>query len=108
MHARDLASNPGSLSCFVGGSLVHTVCACVNISVKISVKLSGYYQRTRGLGTYTAMSGENTETKIEPTKESLGSSSLVPRPSDWGEGGGGGGKKACNVNIYRRYPYVLY
>ena len=30
---------------FVGGkeSLVHTVCACVNISVNFSVKLSGYY-----------------------------------------------------------------
>ena len=56
---------------FVGGkeSLVHTVCACVNISVKISVKLSGYYQQTRGLGTYTAMSGENTETKIKPHEE---------------------------------------
>ena len=36
---------------FVGGkeSLVHTVCAYVNISVNFSVKLSGYYQRTRGL-----------------------------------------------------------
>ena len=52
---------------FVGEkeSLVHTVCACVNIYVK----LSGYYQRTRGSGRYTAMSGENTETKIKPHEE---------------------------------------
>ena len=56
---------------FVGGkeSLVHTVCACINISVNFSVKLSGYYQRTRGLDTYTAMSSENTETKIKPHEE---------------------------------------
>ena len=54
-------------------SLVHTVCACINISVKFSVKLSGYYQRTRGLGTYTAISGENTETKkkIKPHEEAV-------------------------------------
>ena len=50
-------------------SLVHTVCACVNISANFSVKLSGYYQQTRGLGTYTAMSGENMETKIKPHEE---------------------------------------
>ena len=50
-------------------SLVHTVCACVNISVKFSVKLSGYYQRTRGLGSYTTMSGENMETNIKPHEE---------------------------------------
>ena len=36
-----------------------------DISVKFSVKLSGYYQRTRGLGT----SGENAETKIKPHEE---------------------------------------
>ena len=56
---------------FVGGkgSQVHAVCACVNISVDFSVKLSGYYQRTRGLDTYTAMSSENTETKTNPHEE---------------------------------------
>ena len=80
-------------------SLVHTVCACVNISVKFSVKLSGYYQRTRGLGTNTAMSGENTETKIKPHEESANSwfskdqdvsvkqrrleNNLVPRKGYW-------------------------
>ena len=47
-------------------SLVHT---CVNISVNFSVKLSGYYQQTRGLGTYTAMSSENTGTKMKPHEE---------------------------------------
>ena len=52
-------------------SLVHTVCTCVNISVNFSVKLSGYYQRTRGLGAYTAMSSENTETKYSPMKSQL-------------------------------------
>ena len=50
-------------------SVVHTVCACANISVNFSVELSGYYQRTCGLDTYTAMSGENTETKIKPHRE---------------------------------------
>ena len=50
-------------------SLVHTLCACVNIFINFSVKLSGYYQRTWGLGTYTAMSSENTETKIKPHEE---------------------------------------
>ena len=50
-------------------SLVHTVCACVNISVNFSIKLSGYYQPTRGLDTYTAMSSENMETKIKPHEE---------------------------------------
>ena len=38
-------------------------------SVNFSVKMSGYYQRTRGLDTYTAMSSENTETKIKPREE---------------------------------------
>ena len=52
-------------------SLVHAVCTCVNISVNFSVKLSGYYQRTRGLCTYTAMSSENTETKYSPMKSQL-------------------------------------
>ncbi len=46
-------------------SLVHTLCACVNISVNFPVKLSGYYQQTRGLDMYTAMLSENTETKIK-------------------------------------------
>ena len=50
-------------------SLVHTVCACINISVNFPVKLSGYYQRTRGLDTYTAMSSENTEIKIKLHEE---------------------------------------
>ena len=42
--------------------------------------------------------------------------SLVPRPSDWGEGGEGlvSTARACvtfsvyfTVNVYRRYPYVI-
>ncbi len=62
---RVVASNPGSLSWGGGGGKGEpgTHCTCVNISVNFSVKLSGYYQRTRGLGTYTAVSGENMEKK---------------------------------------------
>ena len=51
------ALNPGSLSW--GGGKGEPGTHCVNVSVK----QSGYYQRTRGLCMYTAMSGENTETK---------------------------------------------
>ena len=57
---QNAASNSGSFS-EEKESLVHT--AHVSISGKFSVKLSGYYWCTHGLCTYTAMYGENTETK---------------------------------------------
>ena len=43
-------------------SLVYTDCACVNISRKFSVKLSGHYERTCGSCTYTTVSWEYMET----------------------------------------------
>ena len=43
-------------------NLAHTDCACINISGNFFVKLSGHYQRTRGLCMYTTVSGKYTET----------------------------------------------
>ena len=47
MQLWDLASSPGPLKRRRKG-LIHTVCACVMFSVKLTVKLPVNSQRTRG------------------------------------------------------------